>query len=190
VKRAELEEIDALELRDALAAGSTLVDVREPAEFAGGRITGAKLIPLGRIGERADEIDREGTVYLICRTGRRSGEARRKLAMLGFGNLVNVRGGMTAWHEAGLPVERDERAPWSLERQVRFVAGLIVVLGLTLALLVAWPFAVISALVGAGLIVSAATDTCAMGLLLAKAPWNKVSSGGDVCSKPRSASER
>jgi rhodanese-related sulfurtransferase len=150
-----------------------LVDVREYAEFAGGRVAGSILIPLGEIDRRHGELDPEKTIYLICRTGNRSSQAQRKLSALGFRKVVNVAGGFEAWKKAGLPHEKDENAPWALERQVRFVAGLLVLTGVLLAVLVHPYFIALSGFVGAGLVFAAVTDTCAMGMMLLKMPWNR-----------------
>jgi rhodanese-related sulfurtransferase len=165
---------DVRELRDAIASGATVVDVREYPEFAGGRVPGSKLVPLGDVGARASEIARDAPVYLICRTGRRSADACRTLRTLGFENVVDVEGGITAWRDAGFDVERDAKAPWAIERQVRFVAGAIVLVGVLLAAFVAAPFVWLSGFVGAGLVFSALTDSCAMGTMLAKLPFNRV----------------
>jgi rhodanese-related sulfurtransferase len=152
-----------------------LVDVREYPEFAAGRVAGAKLIPLGHLERRLAEVDRERPVYVVCRTGRRSAEARRKLVGAGFGDVRDVRGGIVAWEHAGFELERDPRAPWALERQVRLVAGAIVLVGVLLAVFVDDAFVWLAGFVGAGLVVAALTDTCAMGMMLAKLPWNRES---------------
>ncbi len=151
----------------------TLIDVREQAEFAGGRVSGANLIPLGDIEKRHKELDHNHTVYVMCRSGRRSSEAQKRLKSLGFKNVVNVKGGFEAWKAESLPFEKDENAPWALERQVRFIAGLLVLLGVFLSFAVHQYFIGISAFVGAGLTFAGATDWCGMGLLLAKMPWNQ-----------------
>jgi rhodanese-related sulfurtransferase len=150
-----------------------LIDVRGYAEFAGGRVAGARLFPLGELEKRCAELDREKTIYVICRTGNRSAQAQKKLNALGFTDVINVAGGLEAWKKAGLPVVRDERAPWALERQVRFAAGLLVVAGVLLGALVHPYFIALSGLVGAGLVFAAVTDTCMMGMLLLKMPWNR-----------------
>src|SRR5688572_11203637 len=103
-----------------------LIDVREPAEFAAGRVAGARLVPLGDLEQRAKELDRALSVVLICRSGKRSEQARATLARLGFENTASLAGGLAAWEAEGLPVEKDEHAPWSLERQVRVAAGVLV----------------------------------------------------------------
>ena len=109
----------------------------------------------------------------MCRTGRRSAEARRRLKALGFTNVINVVGGLEAWKNEDLPVERDEFAPWSIERQVRFTAGLLVLAGVLLSFFVHPYFMLLSGLIGFGLALTAAIDWCAMGLVIAKMPWNR-----------------
>ncbi|MEP7147776.1 MAG: rhodanese-like domain-containing protein [Acidobacteriota bacterium] len=164
---------DIKELKTRLEDGNcSLLDVREYAEFSGGRVAGAQLIPLGDVERRYAEIDRGNPVYVMCRSGKRGAEAQKKLTALGFSDVKNVSGGIDAWMAAGFPVERDANPVWSLERQVRFVAGSFVVLGVLLSLISPY-FILLSAFVGAGLVFAAVTDTCGMGMALARMPWNK-----------------
>jgi rhodanese-related sulfurtransferase len=93
-----------------------LIDVREYAEFAAGRVAGARLIPLGEIEKRREEINRSQKIYVMCRTGNRSSAAQKKLETLGFTNVINVEGGFEAWKKENLPFEKDVKAPWALER--------------------------------------------------------------------------
>jgi rhodanese-related sulfurtransferase len=149
-----------------------VLDVREFPEYAGGRVPGARLAPLGELGRRVEGMDRGLPVVCVCRSGKRSARAVGELAALGFWDVADLEGGMVAWEGAGLPVEKDARAPWALERQVRLVAGLLVIAGLGGSLL--WPPAVgLAWFVAAGLVFAAVTDFCGMGLLLAKMPWNR-----------------
>lgn len=169
-----MKECSVSSLSNKLSSGGvTLIDVREWAEFAGGRVRGARLIPLAQISERSADIDRTSEVHLICRTGRRSAEAATRLESLGFENVVNVAGGFEAWKKENLPFDRDEKAPWSIERQVRFTAGLLVLIGVVLSLLVHPYLIALSGLMGFGLVFSAAIDWCGMGILLSKMPWNR-----------------
>lgn len=153
-----------------------LVDVREYAEFAGGRVAGAKVLPLGELEKRHSELDHKKPIYVMCRSGNRSSQAQRKLKALGFTNVVNVTGGFDAWKKENLPFEKDEKAPWTLERQVRFTAGLLVLSGVLLGVFVHPYFIGLAGFVGAGLMFAAITDTCAMGMMLLKMPWNRVKS--------------
>ena len=162
------------EVASLLGSGGPLqlVDVREHPEFAAGRIAGARLLPLGELERRAAELDRAAPVVCVCRSGKRAAQAAEKLVTLGFTRVHQLDGGLLAWEQAGLPVEKDAHAPWALERQVRFAAGLLVLAGLGLSLI--WPVAVaLSWFVSAGLVFAAVTDWCGMGLLLAKMPWNR-----------------
>jgi len=74
-----------------------LIDVREPEEYASGRIVGSKLIPLSNFVERSNEIHSEGEVICICRSGNRSAKACEHLTSLGFKNVSNMDGGMMEW---------------------------------------------------------------------------------------------
>ncbi len=170
-----MSECTVMTLRDELTGGeATLVDVRERAEFAGGRVPGAKLMPLSELEARHKELDHKRPVYVMCRSGNRSAKAQQELRDLGFENVINVSGGFEAWKRHDLPFERDEKAPWDIERQVRFVAGSFVLIGFLLAVFV-HPYLIgISAFIGAGLVFSALTNTCTMGMILLKMPWNRV----------------
>jgi rhodanese-related sulfurtransferase len=154
-----------------------LIDVREFPEFAGGRIAGSRLIPLGELERRAGEIASNKTVVCVCRSGKRAAQAVDKLTALGRMNVALLDGGLLAWEQAELPLEKDTHAPWALERQVRFTAGLLVLAGLGLSLV--WPAAIgLSWFVSVGLVFAAITDWCGMGLLLAKMPWNRATRPG------------
>lgn len=90
--------VSADQLAEKLASGKpVLIDVREPHEFAQGRIPGAVNIPLGQLTEAASNLDRTAETYLICASGNRSATAARRLKKLGFGKAYSVAGGMRAW---------------------------------------------------------------------------------------------
>ncbi len=86
--------------------GALLLDVREPDEYAAIHAVNAKLIPLGEVGSRLQEIEayKDKPVAVICRSGRRSAQAVSILKESGFTQVVNVEGGTTAWVQAGLDV--------------------------------------------------------------------------------------
>jgi len=84
-----------------------VIDVREPGEFGAGHILGAKNVPLGTIGSRADiakKKDRPLIVY--CDSGARASKAAAALRGQGYTRVVSLTGGLGAWQGAGLPVER------------------------------------------------------------------------------------
>jgi rhodanese-related sulfurtransferase len=85
--------------------GMTVIDVREPAELGGGRIEGARNIPLGQLGARMDELRGGKTVAFVCRSGARSARATRAATKAGV-EAVNVSGGVIGWARAGLPLTR------------------------------------------------------------------------------------
>lgn len=150
-----------------------VIDVREFSEFNSERLAEAQLMPLSNFEKHADEIDHTKPVYLMCRSGNRAKNAAEKLASKGFTDIHVIEGGMVAWAGANLPIVKGESKVWSLERQVRFAAGLFVMTGVVLSVFVSPYLLLISAFVGAGLVFSALTDTCGMGMVLARMPWNK-----------------
>lgn len=153
-----------------------LIDVRTPVEFREVRATPARNVPLDSLDPAEvmeGRSDPQKPLHVICKSGARGAKAQQKFLDAGFENVVNVEGGTEAWAAAGLPVVRGKKA-MSLERQVRIVAGFLVLVGALLAIFVDARFAAISAFVGAGLMFAGITDTCGMGMLLAKMPWNQV----------------
>ena len=84
-----------------------VVDVREPGEYGAGHILGARNVPVARLGESGDLGKRkERPLILYCDSGDRSGKAAAALKKQGFTRVVNLSGGIGAWQQAGLPVER------------------------------------------------------------------------------------
>jgi rhodanese-related sulfurtransferase len=156
-----------------------LIDVRTPAEFREVHADLARNLPLETLDPAAVLAARAASadepLYVICRSGSRAQQACVRIAAAGFAHVVNVEGGTLAWDAAGLPVVRGQKAPISLERQVRIAAGSLVLLGL-LGALIHPVFLGISGFVGAGLVFAGVTDTCGMGLLLARMPWNQAPS--------------
>lgn len=154
-----------------------LLDVRTPGEFEAEHIAGAYNVPLHTLAEHGPEI-RAGVaapVVLVCRSGQRAERAEEVLTAAGMTNLHVLDGGMTAWTAAGQPVRRGTPR-MSLERQVRVAAGTLAATGGFLALFVHPLFAALPAFVGSGLVFAGVTDTCAMGMLLAKLPHNRPAS--------------
>lgn len=99
----DVPEIDIAETAARIAAGTPVIDVREPDEYREGHVPGAVLIPLGEIAERSDEVPAEGEVLIICKLGGRSRRAAEHLRSLGI-DATNVGGGTMAWIDAGQPV--------------------------------------------------------------------------------------
>jgi rhodanese-related sulfurtransferase len=154
-----------------------LLDVRTPVEFREVHIAGARNVPLDRLDPVAvmggRVANRDQPQYVICRAGSRGRQACEQFVAAGFPNVVNVEGGTLACVAAGLLLVRGKKAI-SLERQVRIAAGAVVLGGMLLSWLVHPVFLGLSAFVGGGLIFAGVTDTCGMGMLLARMPWNQV----------------
>jgi rhodanese-related sulfurtransferase len=147
------------------------VDVRSVSEFRSGHIPGAVNIPMDEIESRLADLDSQERLVLICQGGQR---ARMTAALLAEcrTDVAVLEGGTNAWKKAGLPLVTSSRMRWSLERQVRLGAGLIVTMGILLALLVHIRWIGLSALVGLGLCFAGLTDICPMGIALSRMPWN------------------
>lgn len=147
-----------------------LVDVREPGEFSGERLPGSLNVPLSRLEAEADRLPKDKPLVLLCRSGRRSQEAARRLEAIGFSDVRVLEGGLLC---CGHQLEKGPGGAWAMERQVRMAAGALVLLGSALGWLLHPAFWLLPAGVGAGLVYSAASDTCGMAAVLARMPWNK-----------------
>jgi rhodanese-related sulfurtransferase len=154
-----------------------VLDVRTPGEYEAVHIAGAYNVPLDTLGEHAADIRAHvgEPVVLVCQSGARARRAEEALKAAGLPQLHVLDGGVNGWVAAGRPVRRGV-ARISLERQVRIAAGALAATGGFLALLVNPLFALLPAFVGSGLVFAGVTDTCAMGMLLAKLPYNRPAS--------------
>lgn len=164
----------------------SIIDVRTGAEFESQHIAGSRLIPLDKIEERAKDVMATPAPRLIlCQSGNRATTAKEKLEQMNIGGLSVITGGIGAYITAGGEVEKGKNII-SLERQVRIVAGVLVILGIVMGYFINPTFLILSAFVACGLIFAGITDWCGMGLLLAKMPWNKSkatdSVSGGTCS--------
>jgi rhodanese-related sulfurtransferase len=171
--------IEAAEAHRTLEAGGApqLVDVREASEIQALSVEGALNLPLSRLGELAERLDRNRPIFLLCRSGNRAASAAAQLRSLGHRDVLVIRGGLDAWVKSGKPYVRGTSRVWSLERQVRFAAGGLVLTGSVLAFAVDPRWLALPAFVGLGLVFAAATDTCGIARVLARMPWNRGSSG-------------
>ena len=163
-----------------VGSGLTLLDVRTPGEYAASHIHGSHNVPLHLLAGHARDIGNAvaGPVVLVCQSGGRARQAEQVLRAEGLSRLHILDGGVAAWEAAGLPLNRG-RQRWGMERQVRAVAGGLVLAG-SIAGLVVWrPLGALAAGVGGGLLVSALTDTCTMARVLARLPYNQ-GTGCDV----------
>lgn len=175
-----VQTISPIQLCDIVKSGRkvNVLDVRTPIEFRELHASCARNVPLDQLNPSEIVKLQNGAsepLYLICRSGGRGKQACEKLIAAGQSNVVNVEGGTLAWEQAGLPLVRGQKA-MSLERQVRIAAGSLVFAGTVLSYFVHPYWIGLSGFVGAGLVFAGITDTCAMGMLIAKMPWNRISS--------------
>jgi rhodanese-related sulfurtransferase len=98
-----LEATQLINRRDAV-----ILDVREPGEYAAGHLPNAKHIPLGQLASRVKELEKfkERPIVITCASGSRSGSALSLLKKSGFKEAVNLKGGIAAWQQASLPLEK------------------------------------------------------------------------------------
>ena len=153
-------------------SGIALIDVRTPAEYGSIHADGAENHPMESLQLEKIPFSKEQEIHVICQSGGRSLKVSQKLEAAGFTHIVNIEGGTLAWHAAGLPVVEGKKV-MSLERQVRIAAGSLVVIGAAVGQFVHPGGFALSAFIGAGLVFSAVTNTCGMGMLIAKMPWNR-----------------
>lgn len=169
-----LQEIDAKTLKEWLEHQQVmLIDVREPGEYASEHIPGAKLMPLSKLNPAEVKLDEDKKAVLYCQSGNRSKMAAQKLLDAGFESLTHLQGGLPTWKSAGYQTQINKNAPISISRQVQIAAGTLVFTGTVLGALISPWFLILSGFVGAGLIFAGASGTCAMGMLLAKLPYNQ-----------------
>ncbi len=100
----KVETVEATEARRLQSEGAVLIDVREPHEWASGHVQGAKLIPLGKLDRELPRLRPDRQFLFICHSGRRGAHATDWAARRGL-KAVNVRGGVSAWSRAGLPLK-------------------------------------------------------------------------------------
>ena len=182
--------IDVATLRSRLDEDAPrILDVRTPAEFETIHIPGSYNVPLDLLREHRDELARhiDEDVVLVCRSGARASQAEQALGQVGLPGLRILDGGMNSWERAGAPVTRG-RQTWDLERQVRLVAGSVVaasIAGSTLRPRLRW----IAGAIGAGLAIAAISNTCVLGMALAKMPWNRPATDIDLNAVLRALSK-
>ena len=175
-----MKNISASEFANLVLSGQQLdlIDVRTPVEFRALHVTIARNVPLDRLDPNEIEAARNGTasepLYVVCRSGGRSRQACEKLLAAGVNNVINVEGGTMACVSAGAPVVRGKNAI-PLNCQVQIITGVTVVAGAVATVLTSNLYWLsLPILMGAGLVFSGLTNTCAMGTMLARMPWNQI----------------
>ena len=169
------DTINTAQLRQLLTDDPTLriLDVRSGGEFAGVHIEGSYNVPLDTLAEHAGDLAGvDHPVVLVCKSGARADQAHAKLTSAGKKHLHLLEGGLDGWMANGGDVVHTESKTWALDRQVRLVAGSMSLVGILLSIVVPrakW----MAGGVAAGLTFSAVSNTCAMGNVLSRLPYNR-----------------
>jgi glyoxylase-like metal-dependent hydrolase (beta-lactamase superfamily II) len=190
-QKGEAAALEMISPKDALALiekdpQTKLLDVRSVLEFSQVHIKDALNIPIDMIMAKIDDLSKSGQKFIVlCRTGNRSPMAADMLIQSGIQGVKVMQGGITRWQKQKLPVIKGVGG-MSIERQVRLVAGSLVLLGILLTLFVNGGFIFIPIVVSCGLIFAGLTDLCFMSMLLMKLPYNKrlykIKLGGGTCA--------
>ena len=160
--------------RQLVADGAVLLDVREADEYARERIPLARNVSLAALSQASALTNGARALIFHCRSGARTSANASRLAAAAAGcDAYILEGGLDAWKRAGLPVLMDAKQPMEIMRQVQITAGGLVVLGVVLGATVLPMFYGLAALIGAGLMFSGISGTCAMANVLRRMPWNR-----------------
>jgi rhodanese-related sulfurtransferase len=166
-----IKTITPIEAHRLIDSGASLIDIRAPDEHARERIAGALNVPLDRLSADAAGGD---VLIFHCRSGMRTAQAVPALAAAADGrDCYILEGGISAWGNAGLPVEKARGAPIEMQRQVMIAAGSLVLLGTLLSLFLSPLWIAMAIFVGAGLTFAGISGFCGMARLLALMPWNR-----------------
>jgi rhodanese-related sulfurtransferase len=167
------------------ASQAALIDVREPAEFAAEHIAGAMLVPLSKFDARQLPDTGGQKLVLQCKSGARARQACARLNADRHPDVWVLEGGIEGWKQAGLPTVKaagGSGGGMDLQRQTQLAIGLLVLAGTILSALVSRWFLVVTGLIGCGLVFAGLSGTCALGLLIARLPWNQCGAAKSCCS--------
>lgn len=153
-----------------------LVDVRTPAEHESLRVPGSHNVPLDLLQKHKETLAEQftGEIVLICQTGNRANQALQHLRAAGVAGARVLEGGVVALENQHRDHTQRGRQRWAMDRQVRMVAGSLVLTGFLGGKVISPKVGYLAGAIGAGLTFSALTDSCAMAAALNKMPWNKV----------------
>lgn len=176
-QKGEATSLEMISPTDSLALlkkdpQTKILDVRSALEFSQTHIENSINIPIDMISAKIGELSRSGQNYLVlCHSGTRAAMAADMLMQSGIHTTKVIEGGIARWQKDKLAVVKGQGGI-SLERQVRIIAGTLVLSGIILSLL-HWAFIFLAVFVSCGLIFAGLTDNCLMGMLMMKLPYNK-----------------
>lgn len=159
-----------------------LIDVRTPGEYAGVHVAGSINLPLHALKpEDLREQFPDRDIAVLCQAGQRAAQAQKTLQQSGIEGVVCVEGGIQAWINADLPVERG-KGVIPLDRQMQIVVGLLIIVGTALGFWLHPYWLIVPGFVGLGLFNAGLTGFCPMAVFLAIMPWNRSSTSCGVRS--------
>jgi rhodanese-related sulfurtransferase len=168
-----IQSVTPEEARQLVADGAVLLDVRGADEYAREHIPQARNVPIAALRHSSLPTNAR-TVIFHCRSGARTGANAGQLAAVAAGcEAYLLEGGLDAWKRAGLPVLLDRKQPMEIMRQVQITAGALVLLGVVLGATLFPMFYGLAGFIGAGLMLSGISGTCAMASMLRRMPWNR-----------------
>jgi rhodanese-related sulfurtransferase len=167
-----LPKISASDAQLLIATGALLVDIRGLDEFARENISGAKNVPFSEIGDQKLGANHSAVIFQ-CKTGTRTSMNAPALAQTTQCETFILDGGIDAWKAAGLPVNTNHKMPIELMRQMQIAAGSLALLGVVFGFAFNPAFYALSGAIGAGLLFSGISGTCAMVNVLKLMPWNR-----------------
>ena len=170
-----LNTIDAPTLKRWLDAGEAmLLDVREPAEYRAESIAGATLLPLVGVSRSTLPSHTGKKLVIHCRKGARGSSACEKLLAEDPNlEIYNLKGGISAWVDAGYPIQNSGKFFLPLDRQVQLTIGVSVLAGSILAYFVNPLFLLLTGFFGAGLTFAGLSGYCGLAIIMARMPWNQ-----------------
>lgn len=159
---------------DLVKEGATLVDIRSAGEYSHRYIPGSSNQTVDEIS--TNSLPADGVVIFLCQSGMRTRTNANKLAAAAKNckEYYILEGGIDSWQKQGLAVEVAPNAPLELQRQVQIAVGIMVILGVVLGTWVNPAWYILSAFVGAGLLMAGVTGFCGLARVLMLAPWNRV----------------
>ena len=170
-----LPQISPSDAKLLIDKGAVLIDIRDTDEHAREHIPQARNVPLSKLRENGAGTG-HATAVFHCKSGNRTKMNAPLLANAAGADAFILEGGIDAWKKAGLPTATSSRQPIEMFRQVQITAGGMALLGAVLGYAVHPGFYALSGAVGAGLMFSGITGTCAMARVLNLMPWNRMAS--------------
>lgn len=170
-----IKYINATELKQLMGNPNLhIYDIREQDEYNREHIDNAKNVPLSSFNEQSfSDLTNEAILVFHCQGGTRTKSCEPKLQALKFKNIMILKNGIQAWKQLGASTKKNSKAPLPIMRQVQITAGILVLLGIVLDLLISPYFKLLGTFIGAGLVIAGISGFCGMANLLMLLPYNK-----------------